>query len=59
MRTRAKHSRAPRRPKAVPEVSSVFAVPSHGRLARRGSTEVVEETATGRRSLREPPGEAS
>jgi hypothetical protein len=43
MKSRAKHTRGGRQPSADAKASGVFVVPSHGRLARRGSTEVVED----------------
>jgi hypothetical protein len=41
--------------------SGVFDVPSHGRLARRGSTEVIDEDSEpgGRGSMRERAHDAS
>lgn len=36
-------SRTAKRETREPQESGVFVVPSHGRLARRGSTQIVEE----------------
>jgi hypothetical protein len=42
MKARAKHIRSTRRPLPA-KGSEAFVVPSHGRLARRGCTEIVED----------------
>jgi hypothetical protein len=59
MKTREKRSRAHRPSKAAKGNSGVFDVPSHGRLARRGSTEVVDDQPTGRRGASERASDAS
>jgi hypothetical protein len=43
MKSRAKQTRSGRRPNLDAKASGVFVVPSHGRLARRGSTEIIED----------------
>jgi hypothetical protein len=43
MKSRAKQTRSGRRPNLDAKPSGVFVVPSHGRLARRGSTEIIED----------------
>src|SRR5580658_2275992 len=50
MKSRAKPTRSGRRPSLDAKPSGVFIVPSHGRLARRGSTEIVEEDTAPRDS---------
>ena len=50
MKSRAKPARSGRRPSLDAKPSAVFIVPSHGRLARRGSTEIVEDDAEPRDS---------
>jgi hypothetical protein len=47
MKSRAKPTRA-RRLSQDAKPSGVFVVPSHGRLARRGSTEIVEDDVESR-----------
>jgi hypothetical protein len=61
MHAKAKRTQAARKRKGKPQVSGVFIVPSHGRLVRRGSTEVVdvEDEQTGGRGAGEPSKEAS
>jgi hypothetical protein len=60
MKAKEKRARVPRPLKREElEQSGVFVVPSHGRLARRGSTEIVEDHPGGRGSARERQGEPS
>jgi hypothetical protein len=56
MKIKGKQTRSARPAKAEPRESGVFVVPSHGRLARRGSTEIIveeeeQETPRGLRDL--------
>jgi hypothetical protein len=50
MKAKNKRIRIPKAAKPKGEGSGVFEVPSHGRLARRGSTEIVDDVASGRRA---------
>jgi hypothetical protein len=45
MKSTAKHPRSKPRATTDGMPSGAFVVPSHGRLARRGSTEIVEDEA--------------
>jgi hypothetical protein len=56
MKSRAKHARSDRRQSMDANPSGVFVVPSHGRLARRGSTEIVEDDAEQRASSKDSSG---
>ncbi len=59
MKPTTKQTRTPRRSKSPQPRTRPYEVPSHGRLARRGSTEVVEDVDAGRRGLRERPTDPS
>jgi hypothetical protein len=57
MKPRAK-SHATRPSKSKSQIAGTYQVPSHGRLARRGSTEVVEEIDHAPRGHRDRPDPA-
>ena len=57
MKPRSK-SHTTRHSKAKTQVSGAYEVPSHGRLARRGSTEVVEDIDRAPRGHRDRPDPA-
>jgi hypothetical protein len=50
MKSRAKQTQSGRRPSLDAKRSGIFVVPSHGRLARRGSTEIIEDDVETRNS---------
>lgn len=59
MKLKEKRTRTSSKTKTEQTGSGVFVVPSHGRLARRGSTEVITENEyPTRRGLRDPQSEA-
>jgi hypothetical protein len=53
MKSRTKQTRSGRRPSLDAKPAGVFIVPSHGRLARRGSTEIIEDDAEPRDGSRD------
>lgn len=61
MKRKATRGRTARTTKhAAAEESQVFVVPSHGRLARRGSTQIVEdESEESRGRVRDRDGQAA
>jgi hypothetical protein len=59
MKSKKKETVSRRPPKPEAQASATFIVPSHGRLARRGSTGIVADGGDGRRVPRDPPDDAS
>lgn len=56
MKSRAKRTQGVRHSMQATKTSGVFVVPSHGRLARRGSTEIIEDDADHRGASKDASG---